>query len=1015
MKYHFLTAPILFLLLTFVAAPVIAQQTIMETTILKNYTNALKLYNDKAYAAAQKNFEKASKTAVYGSNLKSDAAYFEAMCAIKLNHTDADKKVISFVDENPNSSKKNVAYYNVGNYYFANKKPAYALKWYKKVDIEALSKENVKELNFKMGYSLLVTKFLKQAKQRFSTLVNDPKYGNDSRYYYGYIAYKQEDYELAESTFEELADNATYKSNISYYLLDISFKAGKFKRSIQIGKKLLPKAKRNQISDISKIIGESYFNLEKYRESIPYLKAYKGKGKRRKWNNVDYYQLGYAYYKQNDFKNASNNFNKIIDQKNVVAQNAYYHLGECYLNLEKKNEALNAFKSASEMDFNPKIQQDAALNYAKLSYDAGNPFEPVSEVLQHYLKTYPKSKSYNEINKLVVSSFINQQDFKGALAYLSKKKSNENTPLTQEVSLYRAMQLFNENKYKEALPFFSKSEKSTTLEIQQKANYWNAETLYRLENYTKAVEKFIHLKKRLKQHTNEDFKLIDYNIGYSYFKLKKYEKAQPAFKNFLKKNSIEKAIKQDAFVRLGDSYFASRKYAKAIKSYQKVIDEAGAGADYAQYQIGMSYGFIDQHQAKIDALKKVVSKYQKSNLKDDALYQLANTYTKLKDHKNAHFAYNRLLEKYPKSTFLSRALLRQGLLYYNDNMSAEALIKYKEVTKRFPNSPDALEAVANARKVYIDKGNLKAYVNWIATLKFVNVENADLDNTAFAVAEKKYLEGKNNTEINKSLLSYNRDYPDGVHKLKANFYLAKTLFKTKEFTKAIPYYKVVLSEEQNEFSEESLSKLSQIYLENEDFNKALPLLVRLEQEAYSLENILYAQSNLMKGYYETNAYDLAITYAKKLLQKEKLDTNVENDAKKIIARASIKTKDFRTAKEYYTAIEKTASGKLKAEALYYNAYFKNQQKNYAASNKIIQKLIANYSAYKYWGVKSYVIMGKNYYGLKDVYQATFVLENVIKNFKEFGDIIKEAQKELNTIKESEAKTNNSVTPQKKNG
>jgi hypothetical protein len=35
---------------------------------------------------------------------------------------------------------------------------------------------------------------------------------------------------------------------------------------------------------------------------------------------------------------------KIINGKDFVAQNAYYHLGESYLKLDKKQEALNAFK-----------------------------------------------------------------------------------------------------------------------------------------------------------------------------------------------------------------------------------------------------------------------------------------------------------------------------------------------------------------------------------------------------------------------------------------------------------------------------------------------------------------------------------------------------------------------------------------------------------------------------------------------------------------------------------------------
>ena len=1010
MKFGFFIKHFLSILITLISALSFSQQTIIDASYLTEYNNALKLYNNKAYAAAQKTFSKVTKTASNSSQLISDASYYDAMCAVKLNQTGADKKVLTFVEENPNSNKKNKAFFNVANYYFANKKAAYALKWFQKVDTDFLSKENKKELNFKMAYGFLVTKNLTLAKTKFLPLINDAKYGNDSRYYYGYIAYKLEDYGIAESTLKEIADNESYRAEISYYLLDISFKAGKFERCVNVGIELLKTARKKDISEISKIIGESYFNLKKYSEAIPYLKAFKGK--KGKWSNTDYYQLGYAYYKQNDFESAIKNFNRIIDEKNNIAQNAYYHLGECYLNLEQKAEALNAFKSASEMTFNKEIKEDAALNYAKLSYEEGNPFKNVAEVLQEYLKNYPKSKAYNEINELVVSSFINERDFIGAINFLEKKKSKENIALSLEVSLYRGIQLFNDRKLKEALPFFTKSKKSENIKVNQKAQYWEAETTYRLENYKDALEKFINLKKLQENNSEKEFSLIEYNIGYTFFKLKEYEKASMSFINFLKKDNIEDDVKNDALIRLGDSFFATRNYSKAIESYQTVVKELGAESDYAQYQIGISFGFLDNNKLKIEALKSVVNNYQISLLKDDALYQLANTYTAIKDHKNAHIAYDRLLEKHPKSVFLPKALVRQGLLYYNDNQNEKALEKYKQTTSQFPNSPDAFEAVANARNIYIDKGDLEEYVNWMQTLKFINVTNADLDNTTYAVAEKKYFESKDGNDIVKSLFNYTRSFPDGIHKLKANFYLAEILFKVKEFKKAIVNYEVVLEEEQNEFSEESLSKLSQIYLEQGNFNNALPLLDRLEQEAYSTENVLFAQSNLMKGYYEIEAYDFAIEYAKKVLQKDKLESSLEFDAKTIIARASFKADDLITAEEFYTELERNATGELKAEALYYSAFFKNQQLEYAESNKIVQKLIANYSAYKYWAVKSYVVMGKNYYGLKDVYQATFVLENVIKNFKQFEDIITDAEAELDKIKENEAKTNNSVVPKK---
>ena len=158
------------------------------------------------------------------NSLIANADYYDAMCAIKLNQKNADKKVIRFVNNYPSSTKKDRAYFNVGNYYFANKKAAYALKWYSKVNLEALSLANKKELNFKMGYAFLSTRNLDLAKNKFVLLINDPKYGNDSRYYFGYISYKQEDYEIAEKTLEEIADDEAYKSEVTYYLLDISFK-----------------------------------------------------------------------------------------------------------------------------------------------------------------------------------------------------------------------------------------------------------------------------------------------------------------------------------------------------------------------------------------------------------------------------------------------------------------------------------------------------------------------------------------------------------------------------------------------------------------------------------------------------------------------------------------------------------------------------------------------------------------------------------------------------------------------
>jgi len=55
------------------------------------------------------------------------------------------------------------------------------------------------------------------------------------------------------------------------------------------------------------------------------------------------------------------------------------------------------------------------------------------------------------------------------------------------------------------------------------------------------------------------------------------------------------------------------------------------------------------------------------------------------------------------------------------------------------------------------------------------------------------------------------------------------------------------------------------------------------------------------------------------------------------------------------------------------------------------------------------LMAANFYALKDSYQATFILETVIKNFSEFTDIVAKAQSDLDAIKTEESKTNSSIT------
>ncbi|WP_034059938.1 tetratricopeptide repeat protein [Lacinutrix jangbogonensis] len=984
----------------------IAQQSAVYTNDFVAYQKALSLYNNQQYLAAQSTFKRVKKTSKVAA-IESDCAYYIANCAVRLNQKNGNTLIEEFVENYPTSTKKNTAFIDVADYYFENGKYAYAEKWYSKVDENALSQTDHEKFNFNRGYTAFSSKNFNEAQKYLNRVENSQEYGSQAKYYIGFMAYEGNDYDKANEYFTQVEDEDKYKEKLSYYQADLNFKLGKFDKAIALAKAQLEKTnEKNEVSQLNKIIGESYFNLEKYADAISYLTAYKGK--KGKWNNTDYYQLGYAYYKQKDYVNAISEFNKIIDGNNSVAQNAYYHLGESYVNLDKKQEALNVFRSASQMDFDLKIQEDSWLNYAKISYEIGNPYQSVPQVLTSYLDKYPETKYKEELETLLIDSYITSKNYKEALVLLKGKKSFENKVAYQKVAYYRGIELFNDTNYVAAENMFDASlSESLDAKYTARATFWKAETDYNLTDYDDALIGFKQFKQQIEANQTPEYINLDYNLAYTYFKKKEYAQAIQYFKSFTANNREDKIRLNDAYLRLADSYFVTSVYENAITGYSDALGVNKIEMDYAYFQRALSFGYLGQSEKKISELETFISKYPQSKLRDDAMYTLGNAYVKSGNTDKGVTMYSQLVSEYNGSLFTSKVLLRQGLVYYNKSDNEKALNKFKKIASDFPNSPESNQAVATARLIYIDLGRVDDYAAWIQTLDYVEVTDGDLDHATYQSAEKQYLDTNTNQAI-KLFNGYLNDFKNGLHANQSHFYLAQLYFKKDLKENAKPHYKAVTDASQSEFTEEALLRLSQITLEQKNWEEAIPALKRLEAEANFPQNSLFAQSNLMQANYQLNKYSEAVAYAEKVLTNLSLDNKVKSDAHLIIARSAMQTNDETKAKLAYAKVEETATGETAAEALYYNAYFKNKAESYAASNTIVQRLAKDYSGYKLYGAKGLVIMAKNQYALADAFQATYILESVITNFKEFPEVVAEAQTELNIIKTEQAKTNASV-------
>lgn len=114
-----------------------AQQSKIFTDDLRTYNQAIDLYQEQQYIAAQRLFEKV-KNQVEDDAIQGNAAYYIANCAVRLNQRNADALMESFVEEYPTSTKRNTAFIDVADFYFDNGKYSQAAKWYEKVDESTL-------------------------------------------------------------------------------------------------------------------------------------------------------------------------------------------------------------------------------------------------------------------------------------------------------------------------------------------------------------------------------------------------------------------------------------------------------------------------------------------------------------------------------------------------------------------------------------------------------------------------------------------------------------------------------------------------------------------------------------------------------------------------------------------------------------------------------------------------------------------------------------------------------------
>ena len=434
------------------------------------FREAVTLYNNGMYERASALFEK----------LRGEPASegYALLCSIKMQAADTDRKVAEYEEQWGSSAVSNDIDWEYARLLFDKGRYAEAATRLARVDGKRLENVLLTELAFKKGYSEFAQGKYSEAVPEFLKVESLPMsdYKAPARYALGYIAYSAKDFKDAQKWFELSATDPRFSELSEFYLVDCHFMQKDYDYVLNEGVSIFdsqPELRRNRLA---RMISESYLVKGQKAKAKEYYAA----TSKSDMTRSDYFYAGSVLYAVNDWKGAIDNFSRMTERKDSLGQIANYQMADAFLNTGNNVAAMNAFKDASSVSWNPKMREDAMFNYAKLAFDLNKDTKPFAD----YIADYNTSRRGDEIYSYMALASLYNRDYAGAVEAYDKIDDLDKDQQSNYIKAYylRAEQLIASGAYRDAVPclkaaayYLPKHDK-----LGQLARYWQAEAAPRI-------------------------------------------------------------------------------------------------------------------------------------------------------------------------------------------------------------------------------------------------------------------------------------------------------------------------------------------------------------------------------------------------------------------------------------------------------------------------------------------------------------------------------------------------------
>lgn len=974
-----------------------------DKSIIERYNNAISLYNRGLNEAAYQLLSQLSPLATATkSHLTPLIEDYITLIAIESGYPDGEGHFREFCSRGKNSPLWNRVTLAYANNRFNRGEFKEAIEVYSSINRESVENSTKGEYLFKYGYSHFREGSLTRAKNYFQEGLTLPysSYTNPSLYYLAHTYYLEQDFLKSAELFGRLTDDYRFTLLSQYYLLESNFMLGNHSYVTEKGEKLYGELEGEYKTKSARLISESFFTLDEPEKAQYYFERYSLY--QESLSRGELYYAAILAYTQKKFGEAIELFKQVESQSDSLSQNSDYHLGQCYVETKNKMAALSAFERATFNAFDPIVTEDAMFNYAKLSFDLHSDITPFREYLSNFS---PAAEKRNEIQNYIADAYLANRQYSEAIEALKEITSPTPREMVnlQKATFLRGMELVSLGAYREALPIFHNSLQigEHNRELLNVTKFWLSEAYYRTGSYRESAELALELSREGAPFRESNlYPTSLYNLGYSYFKLGEYKRAEGAFKEYLGEPRGITHYREEATVRLADCLFMLKNYQPALNYYSSLTSRSGPFHQYSGYQRALITGLLGRDEEKVTILANLVNERGGGALYPELVYELARTLIQTNKNREAEAQLTTLLNDYSNSNYYSKALLELGLIELNRGRSSKAIEYYKRIVEERPDSPESEDAMAGLESIYKDRGEANTFLAYIDKLGLSQTKSAtERESILFASAERQFLSDNWRGAIN-SLNSFIKSYPDGAHTAHAWFYLGESYQKVGQPEEALDAYVKVMEMGEGSFAELATLNYSRISYSLENYRQAAQGYSALSRIAKLENNKIEAAIGMANSYLLDRQYRNALLEARKGL-KLNLPKESESRLKYVIGKSHYLLKERDQAKEYLQELSQNRVTPEGAEATYLlvSDYFDKGE--FIMVEREVYSFAESGSSQSYWLAKCFILLGDTFAERENLEQAEATYQSIIDSYHSNSkdEIVEQVEMRLKRIKE----------------